>query len=64
MKLLYRHCKALGYCDQGLVEFARLKGIDYDDFVANGIPVELAKSWKDVMVDRALALAESEAQNG
>lgn len=63
MKLLYRHCKALNYCDKGIKAFMEAKGIAYTDFVANGVPAEVARSWKDLMVDRALEVAERE-QNG
>ena len=60
MKLLYRHCKALGYCDSGIETFMEGRGIPYDEFVRNGISIEIAKSWKDIMVDRAIEVAERE----
>lgn len=61
MRLLYKHCKALRYCDRGIKAFMEAKGIDYADFVANGVPAEVARSWNDLMVNRALELAERES---
>ena len=60
MMIEYRHCKALDYCDPGIKMFLENRGLSYNDFVVNGIPVEQAREWKDLMVDRLIELVEAE----
>ena len=58
--LLYKDCKALKYCDNGIEAFLKRKGISMVDFVANGVPESIARSWNDVMVNRVLDYAKRE----
>jgi hypothetical protein len=63
-RLLYRHCKALRYCDIGIEDFLAQHGMTLVEFMQNGVSAELALSWDDAMVNRALEYAQGDPDNG
>lgn len=59
--VLHRHCRALGYCNRGLRAWFAREGLDWADFLKNGIPADTLRKFDNAMADRAIALAEWEA---
>lgn len=64
LRVYYRHCKALKYCDRGIMEFLKNREISYVEFITRGCLVSLAATWNDAMVDRLINLAIDEANDG
>lgn len=56
----HRHCRELGYCNRGLRQWCAREGIDWPDFLKNGISVDILKASQNAMAERAIALAERE----
>jgi hypothetical protein len=63
MMITYIHCKMLNYCDRGIRLFLENRGLSFNDFVANGYPVEIARTWNDLMVNRLIKIVEAENGN-
>lgn len=59
--VLHRHCRELGYCNRGLRQWFAREGIDWADFLKQGIPAERLRLTNNAMAERAIALAEGEA---
>lgn len=53
------HCRQLRYCAKGVRELFLRCGLDYSDFLANGIPAEklLEASSNDAMVQDVVEVA-------
>jgi len=49
-----------GYCVRGSREAARLRGIDFKDFLKNGIPVKKIEHMNDAMVQHILRVKRGE----
>jgi hypothetical protein len=52
-----------GYCVRGIRTWARTNGLDFNDFVKNGIEHERLAALGDAMADRVIAL-KLERENG
>lgn len=52
------HCRELGYCNRGLRQWFSREGMDWPDFVKNGLSAEVLRSKKNAMADRVIAHAE------
>lgn len=59
--VLHRHCRELEYCNRGLRAWFASAGLDWADFLKNGIPADTLRQFDNAMADRAIALAEGEA---
>lgn len=68
MQIYIQHARAIvgpsgkGYCSRGMRAFAERHGFDWEDFVVNGIDVELLKPIDDDMVRAVIAEAEKDGQ--
>lgn len=49
-----------GYCVKGSREAARLRGIDFRDFLKNGIPVKDLEDKDDAMIQHILRVKRGE----
>jgi len=56
--VLHRHCRELGYCNRGLREWFAREGLNWPDFVNNGIDAEILRATNNAMADKAIAHAE------
>lgn len=58
--------RAIGYCRRGSHTFGQLYGLDWMDFLKNGVPASKLRSLNDALVDKVIAQAEKriEAENG
>ena len=56
--ILHRHCRELGYCNRGLREWFTREGMDWPDFVKNGIASDVLRTKSNAMAERAIAHAE------
>lgn len=59
--VLHRHCRDLGYCNRGLRAWFAREGMDWGDFLKQGIDAEVLRGKGNAMADRAIAQAEREA---
>lgn len=60
-RIYLRHVRANRFCARGLRHLAKSRGLDYSDFLRNGIERQRAVDLGDAMVNRAIALADQEA---
>jgi hypothetical protein len=60
--------RAIGYCRRGSHKFSELYGLDWIDFLENGIPASKLRSLGDALVEKAIEQAKkrikAEAENG
>lgn len=63
MILLHSDFRAVGYCNKGLRPVAERHGIDWSDFVKNGIDIERLKHIDDAMLLPVIEFARAR-QNG
>ena len=59
MKVTHADCKECGFCNHGLRIMAKRNGIDWWDFLQNGIDAEILESWNDENANRAIAAAKA-----
>lgn len=59
MKIILADCEECGFCNHGLRMMAKNNGIDWWDFLQNGIDVEILESWNDENANRAIAAAKA-----
>ncbi len=58
----HRHCRELGYCNRGMRAWAARVGLDWADFLKNGIDAEILRArFNNAMAERAIAQADGEA---
>ena len=57
----HRHCRELGYCNRGLRAWFAREGLDWADFVKNGIAADILRQHDNAMAERAIAHAEGAA---
>ena len=62
MRVYMRHLRALKYCSAGVRYFCKKHGIDYSDFLHNGIEAETLLAYDDAMAAEAVREAEREQQ--
>lgn len=60
MIILHRHARELRYCNRGLREWFSREGLDWADFVKNGIHVDVLRPHENAMIDRVIKQAEGE----
>ncbi len=56
--VMHRHCRELGYCNRGLRAWFARSGLDWEDFLRNGIPAETLHQFDNAMIERVIARAE------
>ncbi|MBV5305554.1 MAG: hypothetical protein J0652_02550 [Desulfobulbaceae bacterium] len=61
-KVYHRHLRSLGYCNSGLRKWFAREGVDWQDFLDNGISCAWLRSKNNAMATRAVELAEREAK--
>lgn len=54
MIMYARDFRAIGICATGMRQFCSNNGLDYIDFVQNGLDVEVLRSFNDAMIDDAI----------
>ena len=59
MKVTHADCEECGFCNHGLRIMAKRNGIDWLDFLQNGIDAEILESWNDENANRAIAAAKA-----
>jgi len=60
MTVTHRHARDIGYCNRGLrMWFARV-GLDWADFLKNGIAADTLRKHNNAMVERVIARAEKD----
>lgn len=59
-----RHVRAAGICHGGSRMWCAANGVDWSDFLANGIPAKTLLDTKDPIVARVVAQAEKECTHG
>ena len=59
MKVTHADCEECGFCNHGLRIMAKNNGIDWWDFLQNGIDAEILESWNDENANRAIAAAKA-----
>lgn len=62
--VLHRHIRQLGYCNKGARVFFERHGLNWADFMANGISADVLGQIDDDMARCAIAQAEREQQDG
>lgn len=58
------HIRAAKICLKGARQWFNRHGIPWQDFLANGVPVETLEATGDPMAFRVTAIARKEAENG
>ena len=58
--ITHRHCREAGYCNRGLRELCAREGIDWPDFLRNGIDAVRLRNLNNAMAEKVIALAENE----
>ena len=59
MKITHADCEECGFCNHGLRIMAKRNGIDWWDFLQNGVDAEIMQSWNDENANRAIAAAKA-----
>jgi hypothetical protein len=59
-----RHVRAAGLCSRGSRAWCAHNGVDWSDFLANGIPASVLEAKRDAIVARVAKLAREEAASG
>jgi len=59
--VLHRHCRELGYCNRGMRQWFAGEGLDWADFLKQGIAAERLRLTNNAMAARAIDLAERES---
>ena len=59
MKITHADCEECGFCNHGLRIMAKNNGIDWWDFLQNGIDAEILANWNDENANRAIAAAKA-----
>ncbi len=60
LRCYIRHMRAVGLCHSGSRMWCEANGIDWKDFVKNGIPVRVLRDSGDPIVARLVTAAEEE----
>lgn len=64
MRVYIQDCRACGYCAPGVRDFFQRCGLDFRDFVLNGIDAEALAELGDAMSRQAILKAEKRARDG
>lgn len=56
----HRHARELGYCNRGLRAWFSREGMDWADFLKNGIAADVLRQHDNAMAERVIARAEGE----
>lgn len=59
MKVTHADCKECGFCNPSMRMMAKNNGIDWWDFLQNGVDAEIMQSWNDENANRAIAAAKA-----
>lgn len=59
-RLYMRHLREVGMCNRGARQIAAEHGFDWQDFLDNGVDLDLIRHIDDAMVQRVIAIAEAE----
>ena len=59
MKVSHADCIECGFCNNGLRMMAKNNGVDWWDFLQNGVDAEILESWNDENANRAIAIAKA-----
>lgn len=59
-----QHIRAAGMCSRGARAFFKSAGLDWDAFLAEGIPAEKLAATNDAMALSVVSFAEKEALSG
>lgn len=54
------HFKACGYCGRGIRAWFARHGLDYSEFLRDGIDASILESKDDAMVNKAVEVARNE----
>jgi hypothetical protein len=63
-RIYIRHIRALGLCRSGACRWAENHGINWSEFVSNGIDMGDLKHIDDPFLDNIRHIAEQESGNG
>lgn len=59
MKVTHAHFRALNYCNRGARKWLIARGVDWADFLANGVDADWMRATGDAMALKAAELAEA-----
>ena len=62
LRCYMRHVRAAGLCSKGSREWCAHYGVDWTDFLANGIPAATLIATRDPIVARIVDVARAEAR--
>lgn len=62
MIVTHADMRAVGYCNRGGRDFFASHGLDWADFVRNGIDSDVLRALNDAMADKVIEQAEKNAQ--
>lgn len=62
MKITVSHARALGYCSPGMRRFANQYGLDWPEFLKNGVDEEILLATKDSLALKLVTAAKSTDQ--
>ncbi len=57
----HRHCREIGYCNRGMRAWCVSQGLDWPEFLKQGISADTLRKTGDAMAARVIAHAEREA---
>lgn len=64
LRVTMRDVRESGLCVRGVRRWFDSKGLDFRDFLANGMPVSQAEALNDGFVNRAIECARARAKAG
>jgi hypothetical protein len=62
LRVYIRHQRAAGICARGSRAWFASRGLDWKDYLKNGISADVLRELDDPISNRALAVAEREAE--
>jgi hypothetical protein len=64
VRVYMRHVRGYGYCMAGIRQWAAQHGIDWSDFIRNGVPASKLEDMNDAIATSVAGRARKEQQNG
>lgn len=59
-----KHIRTAGYCSSGARRWFQQQGLSWQDFLANGLPVEFLDTLDDHMANEVARIAREDANHG
>jgi len=59
-RVYMRHIREAHMCSRGVRQVAKEQGFDYEDFLVNGIDIEILRRIDDAMIQEVVQIAEAD----